>query len=209
NPVPLKTVQTVRLLKIVKQHKNGLLTTLWPLWQAALMTNDQTRKREKKSSLDFMVNIDRKSIKVIVSLIKHDKIVFKICAKLYYNVKLLDFTEKIETCIGYVESGKMTKDLTLIVYGSKQLSMEHYLNTEEFIDVVGDELKATFNPLLTLKSHLTTVDNANKDDILLEVVQVLTNLNFIDTKAYISSELLMEVDSWMVLGIETSFTTLI
>uniref|UniRef100_A0A9R1W0Z9 Isocitrate dehydrogenase [NADP] n=1 Tax=Lactuca sativa TaxID=4236 RepID=A0A9R1W0Z9_LACSA len=62
-------------------------------------------------------------------------------AKLDDNSKLLDFTEKLEAaCIGCVESGKMTKDLALIIHGSK-LSREHYLNTEEFIDAVALELK--------------------------------------------------------------------
>ncbi|KAF3643042.1 Isocitrate dehydrogenase [NADP] [Capsicum annuum] len=63
-------------------------------------------------------------------------------ATLDKNERLLDFTEKLEAaCIGAVESGKMTKDLALIIHGSK-LSREHYLNTEEFIDAVADELKA-------------------------------------------------------------------
>ncbi|KAL4590962.1 hypothetical protein LXL04_003909 [Taraxacum kok-saghyz] len=62
--------------------------------------------------------------------------------KLDNNSKLLDFTEKLEAaCIGTVESGKMTKDLALIIHGSK-LSRKHYLNTEEFIDAVANELKA-------------------------------------------------------------------
>ncbi|KVE14713.1 hypothetical protein Ccrd_024050 [Cynara cardunculus var. scolymus] len=34
----------------------------------------------------------------------------------------------------------------------------------------------------------TRVDSANKHGILLEVVQILTDLNFIVTKAYISSD---------------------
>ncbi|KAF4351008.1 hypothetical protein G4B88_015992 [Cannabis sativa] len=63
-------------------------------------------------------------------------------AKLDNNERLLDFTEKLEAaCIGAVESGKMTKDLALIIHGSK-LSREHYLNTEEFIDAVSEELRA-------------------------------------------------------------------
>ncbi|KAK8711946.1 hypothetical protein V6N13_147201 [Hibiscus sabdariffa] len=63
-------------------------------------------------------------------------------AKLDDNPKLLDFTEKLEAaCIGTVESGKMTKDLALIIHGSK-LSRDHYLNTEEFIDAVAADLKA-------------------------------------------------------------------
>ncbi|KAJ6396596.1 hypothetical protein OIU77_021596 [Salix suchowensis] len=63
-------------------------------------------------------------------------------AKLDDNAKLLDFTEKLEAaCVGAVESGKMTKDLALLIHGSK-VSREHYLNTEEFIDAVAEELKA-------------------------------------------------------------------
>ncbi|GAB2212455.1 hypothetical protein Droror1_Dr00020421 [Drosera rotundifolia] len=66
-------------------------------------------------------------------------------AKLDGNPKLLDFTEKLEAaCIGAVESGKMTKDLALIIHGSK-LSRDKYLNTEEFIDAVAEELKANLN----------------------------------------------------------------
>ncbi|KAE8695365.1 Isocitrate dehydrogenase [Hibiscus syriacus] len=63
-------------------------------------------------------------------------------AKLDDNPKLSDFTEKLEAaCIGTVESGKMTKDLALIIHGSK-LSRDQYLNTEEFIDAVAADLKA-------------------------------------------------------------------
>lgn len=41
-------------------------------------------------------------------------------AKLDENPRLLDFTEKLEAaCVGVVESGKMTKDLALIIHGSK------------------------------------------------------------------------------------------
>jgi isocitrate dehydrogenase len=36
----------------------------------------------------------------------------------------LDFTEKLEAaCIGVVESGKMTKDLALILHGSKYVNL--------------------------------------------------------------------------------------
>ncbi|KAL6561477.1 hypothetical protein OROMI_017078 [Orobanche minor] len=55
-------------------------------------------------------------------------------------------TAKLEAaCIGVVESGKMTKDLALIIHGSK-LTRDHYLNTEEFIDAVADDLKARLFP---------------------------------------------------------------
>lgn len=63
-------------------------------------------------------------------------------AKLDDNAKLSEFTRKLEAaCIGTVESGKMTKDLALLVYGSK-VKRSQYLNTEEFIDAVAQELKA-------------------------------------------------------------------
>lgn len=65
-------------------------------------------------------------------------------AKLDDNSKLLDFTKKLEAaCIGTVESGKMTKDLALLIHGSK-LTRDHYLNTEEFINAVAEDLRARF-----------------------------------------------------------------
>ncbi|PIN18497.1 Isocitrate dehydrogenase (NADP(+)) [Handroanthus impetiginosus] len=66
-------------------------------------------------------------------------------AKLDDNARLLDFTNKLEAaCIGVIKSGKMTKDLALIIHGPK-LIRDHYLNTEEFIDAVANELKAKFS----------------------------------------------------------------
>ncbi|XP_021681894.2 isocitrate dehydrogenase [NADP] isoform X2 [Hevea brasiliensis] len=63
-------------------------------------------------------------------------------AKLDGNTRLLDFTEKLEKgCVGAVESGKMTKDLALLIHGPK-VTRDQYLNTEEFIDAVAEELKA-------------------------------------------------------------------
>jgi isocitrate dehydrogenase len=43
--------------------------------------------------------------------------------------------------VGTVEGAKMTKDLAILLHGSK-VSREHYLNTEEFIDAVRNELLA-------------------------------------------------------------------
>lgn len=41
-------------------------------------------------------------------------------AKLDRNARLLDFTDKLEkACVGAVESGKMTKDLALLIHGPK------------------------------------------------------------------------------------------
>jgi isocitrate dehydrogenase len=39
-----------------------------------------------------------------------------------------------------VESGKMTKDLALIIHG-KDLKQEHYLNTEDFLQALADNLQ--------------------------------------------------------------------
>ncbi|XP_038974730.1 zinc finger BED domain-containing protein RICESLEEPER 2-like [Phoenix dactylifera] len=67
---------------------------------------------------------------------------FLVIAKLDDNARLLDFTEKLEAaCIGTVESGKMTKDLALLNHGPK-VTRDQWLNTEEFIDAVAEELRA-------------------------------------------------------------------
>ncbi|CAH9092319.1 unnamed protein product [Cuscuta epithymum] len=63
-------------------------------------------------------------------------------AKLDENKKLMDFVQNLETaCIETVESGKMTKDLALLIHGAK-VSRELYLNTEEFIDAVAQNLRS-------------------------------------------------------------------
>jgi len=54
-------------------------------------------------------------------------------AKLDNNPALLNFCEKLEeVCIETVESGKMTKDLAVLIYGDK-LTQENYLSTEGFL----------------------------------------------------------------------------
>jgi len=54
--------------------------------------------------------------------------------KLDNNQPLIDFSLLLEkVCVDTVESGKMTKDLALSVYGDK-LKPEHYLTTELFMD---------------------------------------------------------------------------
>jgi len=54
--------------------------------------------------------------------------------KLDNNQPLIDFSLLLEkVCVDTVESGKMTKDLALSVYGDK-LKPEHYLSTELFMD---------------------------------------------------------------------------
>ncbi len=57
------------------------------------------------------------------------------------NDKLVDFSHKLEqVCIETVESGKMTKDLALIIHG-KDLKPEHFLNTEDFLHALDENLK--------------------------------------------------------------------
>ncbi|CAA7410150.1 unnamed protein product [Spirodela intermedia] len=71
-------------------------------------------------------------------------------AKLDGNTRLLDFTSKLEAaCVGAVESGRMTKDLALLIHGPG-VTRAQYLSTEEFIDAVADELRAR----LSAKSKL-------------------------------------------------------
>jgi len=61
--------------------------------------------------------------------------------KLDGNQKLIDFALALEqTCIETVESGKMTKDLALIVYGN-DLKIENYLTTEKFLDALDENLQ--------------------------------------------------------------------
>ncbi len=54
--------------------------------------------------------------------------------KLDNNQPLIDFSHLLEkVCIDTVESGKMTKDLALSIYG-ENLKPENYLTTEQFMD---------------------------------------------------------------------------
>ncbi|MBP1664871.1 MAG: isocitrate dehydrogenase [Bacteroidetes bacterium] len=53
--------------------------------------------------------------------------------KLDNNQELINFCKKLEeVCVETVESGEMTKDLALLVYGNN-LSNENYLNTQDFL----------------------------------------------------------------------------
>ncbi len=58
------------------------------------------------------------------------------------NKELIDFCNTLEeVCINTVESGKMTKDLALCIYGEK-LDSSHYLSTELFLEAINNNLKA-------------------------------------------------------------------
>jgi len=62
--------------------------------------------------------------------------------KLDGNEALIDFCHKLEAvCVETVESGKMTKDLAVCIYGEK-LTEDQYLHTEEFLDALDRNLKA-------------------------------------------------------------------
>ena len=62
-------------------------------------------------------------------------------AKLDNNEALANFCETLEkVCIQTVESGKMTKDLALLIH-EKNLKREHYLNTQEFLDSIKENLE--------------------------------------------------------------------
>ena len=61
--------------------------------------------------------------------------------KLDGNQKLIDFALALEqVCVETVESGKMTKDLALIVFGD-DLKTENYLTTEGFLDAIDANLQ--------------------------------------------------------------------
>ncbi len=65
--------------------------------------------------------------------------------KLDNNQELIDFAQALESvCIETVESGKMTKDLALIIHG-KELKEEHYLTTQKFLDALDQNLKTKLN----------------------------------------------------------------
>ncbi len=63
--------------------------------------------------------------------------------KLDGNQELINFCHALETvCIETVESGKMTKDLAVCIHGNKVTLGEHYLNTQDFLDAIDNNLKA-------------------------------------------------------------------
>lgn len=62
-------------------------------------------------------------------------------AKLDNNPALDKFAKTLEkVCIETVESGKMTKDLAVCIYGDK-VPADKYLNTEPFLDAIDSNLK--------------------------------------------------------------------
>lgn len=63
--------------------------------------------------------------------------------KLDSNEELINFSNALEkVCIDTVESGKMTKDLAIIVHGNDVKHGDHYLYTEEFLEAINTNLQA-------------------------------------------------------------------
>ena len=61
------------------------------------------------------------------------------------NNELIHFCETLEkVCVATVESGKMTKDLAVCIYGD-DTKAEHYLSTENFLEALNTNLKAALN----------------------------------------------------------------
>lgn len=57
------------------------------------------------------------------------------------NNELIHFCETLEkVCVATVESGKMTKDLAVCIYGD-ETKPEHYLSTEDFLEALNTNLK--------------------------------------------------------------------
>lgn len=60
--------------------------------------------------------------------------------KLDGNQELIDFCEKLEqVCVETVESGKMTKDLAILVHGD-DIKRDNYLNTQDFLGAIKENL---------------------------------------------------------------------
>jgi isocitrate dehydrogenase len=68
-------------------------------------------------------------------------------AKLDNNAALAKFSDDLEkACIETVEAGFMTKDLALCIKGSMDnVKRSDYLNTQEFIDKIAQNIKTKFN----------------------------------------------------------------
>jgi isocitrate dehydrogenase len=57
------------------------------------------------------------------------------------NQELINFCQTLETvCVDVVESGRMTKDLAVCIYGDK-VNESQYLYTEDFLEALNQELK--------------------------------------------------------------------
>lgn len=66
-------------------------------------------------------------------------------AKLDNTPELARFSKALEkACVDTVESGKMTKDLALCIHGSRNLKDSMYLNTQDFLEAISEQLERTW-----------------------------------------------------------------
>ncbi|XP_071114310.1 isocitrate dehydrogenase [NADP], mitochondrial-like [Haliotis cracherodii] len=64
--------------------------------------------------------------------------------KLDGNADLQRFCQQMEeACVQCIDSGKMTKDLAGCIHGLKNVKPEHYLNTMDFLEAIGDQFERT------------------------------------------------------------------
>lgn len=62
-------------------------------------------------------------------------------AKLDNTPELEKFARTLEAaCVKCVESGRMTKDLAICIHGSDKLQEDMYLNTEDFLEAISDQV---------------------------------------------------------------------
>lgn len=65
--------------------------------------------------------------------------------KLDNNPELINFANTLEkVCVETVESGKMTKDLAVCIYGDK-VTADKYMNTEPFLEALNQNLQKALN----------------------------------------------------------------
>ena len=66
--------------------------------------------------------------------------------KLDNNEALINFCQTLErVCVETVESGKMTKDLAVCIHGNKVTLGEHYLNTQDFLAAIDENLQVALS----------------------------------------------------------------
>lgn len=69
-------------------------------------------------------------------------------AKLDETPELEKFALALEkACIDTVESGQLTKDLAICIHGSTDVAENMYLNTEDFLEAIADQLSRSIDSL--------------------------------------------------------------
>lgn len=65
-------------------------------------------------------------------------------AKLDNTPELEQFAKSLEkACVDCVESGKMTKDLAACIHGLPNVKESMYLNTQDFLEAIAEQLRIT------------------------------------------------------------------